>query len=65
MIGLSTLTIIKGEEFRFCSDCNSDVIVHCQEDYFDDYEDVSDNYDGSMAHRQIVNQHLLSHYKNK
>lgn len=54
-----------GEEFRFCADCNSDVIVHCQEDYFDDYEDVSDNYDGSMAHRQIVNQHLLSHYKNK
>jgi len=54
-----------GDEFRFCGDCNSDVIVNCDEDYFDDFEDVSDNYDGSMAHKEIVNNHLLSYYKNK
>ena len=54
-----------GDEFRFCGDCNSDVIVKYEDDDFDDFEDVSDNYDGSMAHKQIVNSHLASYYKNK
>ena len=54
-----------GDEFRFCGDCNSDVIVNYEEDDYDDFEDVSDNYDGSMAHKQIVNSHLTSYYKNK
>ena len=30
-----------------------------------DYEDISDNYDGSMKHKQIVNKYLTNYNKNK
>ena len=30
-----------------------------------DYEDISDNYDGSMKHKQIVNEYLTNYQKNK
>jgi hypothetical protein len=30
-----------------------------------DYEDISDNYDGSMQHKQIVNKYLTDYHKNK
>tara|TARA_R110002051_G_scaffold85502_2_gene150697 strand:+ start:260 stop:1330 length:1071 start_codon:yes stop_codon:yes gene_type:complete len=53
-----------GKNFRYCSDCCSDVMVNSKED-FDDYEDISDSYDGSMEHKTIVNNHLNSYYKNK
>ena len=30
-----------------------------------DYEDVSDNYDGSMRHKSIVNEYLTNYQKTK
>jgi tripeptide aminopeptidase len=30
-----------------------------------EYEDISDNYDGSMKHKQIVNEYLTNYQKNK
>tara|TARA_Y100000401_G_scaffold5806_1_gene3976 strand:+ start:12757 stop:13842 length:1086 start_codon:yes stop_codon:yes gene_type:complete len=57
--------------YKFCPDCDSDILS--ADDYeekawnnsFDDYEDISDNYDGSMKHKAIVNQYLTNYNKNK
>ena len=65
-----------GNDYRFCPDCVSDIF--CSETEGDtktwnesfgikeiDYEDISDNYDGSMKHKSIVNEYLINHKKNK
>ena len=60
-------------ECRYCPDCQSDILLEMKdvpdpnqiEIALDDYEDVSDNYDGSMKHKQIVNQYLTNYQKNK
>jgi len=60
--------------YKFCPDCNSDILS--AEDYeekaWDDsfvdesnYDDISDSYDGSIKHKQIVNQYLIDYNKNK
>ena len=57
--------------YKFCPDCESDILCDSEKelqdwnDSFDDYEDVSDNYDGSMEHRAIVNKYLANYKKNK
>ena len=55
-----------GDEFRYCDDCRSDVIVNHDLEYTD-YEDLNDSYDGSMRHKEIVNSYLTKtpNYKNK
>jgi tripeptide aminopeptidase len=59
------------EEWRFCPDCNSDIMLEETNDPnqikidYDEYEDISDNYDGSMKHKQIVNKYLTDYHKNK
>jgi hypothetical protein len=56
-----------GDDYRYCSDCCSDISCKVEEEDYDQYEDVSDNYDGSMEHREIVNSYLTKtpYYKNK
>jgi|TARA_R110000803_G_scaffold23164_1_gene57071 hypothetical protein len=56
-----------GDEFRYCGDCCSDVMCKTEEVEYSQFEDVSDNYDGSMEHRDIVNSYLnkTPYYKNK
>ena len=60
-----------GDDYAYCPDCISDIYVGENEvevdpnqakiDY-NDYEDVSDNYDGSMEHRSLVNRYLTDHW---
>ena len=51
--------------YKFCPDCNSDILL-IDESYDDaEYEDVSDNYDGSMEHKSIVNKYLTNYAKTK
>ncbi len=64
--GFNSLTESKFDGYKFCPDCNSDIALLQNED--DDsndieYEDVSDNYDGSMKHRALVNKYLTSYAK--
>lgn len=75
--GCKTLKESSFKGYKFCPDCNSDIL--CAEDYEekawndsfssvgdkDDYEDISDSYDGSTKHKQIVNQYLIDYNKNK
>jgi tripeptide aminopeptidase len=57
-----------GENYRWCHGCNSEVYYAKPESDIDpnqteiDYDDVSDNYDGSMKHKQYVNKILDKHY---
>jgi tripeptide aminopeptidase len=59
------------DDWRFCPDCCSDIQLTTTEEPKDpnqmeiDYEDISDNYDGSIKHKQIVNQYLINYQKNK
>ena len=63
-----------GDEYAYCPDCISDIYVGEKEDDidpnqveidYDEYEDISDNYDGSMEHRSIVNKYLTDHWSKK
>tara|TARA_R100000655_G_scaffold39753_1_gene75089 strand:- start:2959 stop:3750 length:792 start_codon:yes stop_codon:yes gene_type:complete len=66
-----------GIDYRYCPDCLSDIYVGDDEitdpnqieieydDYDDEYEDVSDNYDGSMKHKEVVNRYLTDHWSKK
>ena len=72
--GCKTLKESSFEGYRFCPDCNSDILSaddyeeKAWNDSFvddDDYEDISDSYDGSTKHKQIVNQYLINYNKDK
>ena len=60
-----------GENYRWCHGCNSEVYYGKGEIDIDpnqtqiDYDDIADNYDGSMKHKQVVNTILNKHYKTK
>jgi hypothetical protein len=64
-----------GNDYRYCPDCLSDIYVGDNKEEFvdpnqveidyDDIEDISDNYDGSMKHREIVNRYLTDHWSKK
>ena len=63
-----------GKNYRWCHGCNSEVYYGKGEIDIDpnqtqiDYDDITDNYDGSMKHKQVVNNILNKHYtktKNK
>ena len=64
-----------GDEYAYCPDCISDIYIGEDEKEFidpdqieidyDDYEDISDNYDGSMKHKEIVNRYLTDHWSKK
>tara|TARA_R100000306_G_scaffold62541_1_gene72718 strand:- start:1096 stop:2259 length:1164 start_codon:yes stop_codon:yes gene_type:complete len=64
-----------GKNYRWCHGCNSEVYYGKGEIDIDpnqtqiDYDDVADNYDGSMKHNQAVNKILgmkeNKHYKTK
>jgi len=60
-----------GENYRWCHGCNSEVYYGKGEIDIDpnqtqiDYDDIADNYDGSMKHNQVVNTILNKHYKTK
>ena len=56
-----------GDDYRYCSDCCSDISCKVEGEDYDQYEDISDNYNGSMEHREIVNSYLTKtpYYKNK
>ena len=74
--GCSNIIPSQFKDYKYCSDCESDIMISDEEkevrDYNDsygaddvDFEDVSDGYDGSMEHRSIVNKYLTSYAKNK
>ena len=62
-----------GEGYAYCPDCLSDIYKGEVEEKEEvdpnqqeiDYEDISDNYDGSMEHKTIVNNYLTDYYKKK
>jgi tripeptide aminopeptidase len=60
-----------GKNYRWCHGCNSEVYYGKGEIDIDpnqtqiDYDDIADNYDGSMKHKQVVNTILNKHYKTK
>lgn len=66
-----------GDEYAYCPDCISDIYVGMEENEYaevdpnqveidyNEYEDVEENYDGSMEHKSIVNRYLTDYWSKK
>jgi hypothetical protein len=54
-----------GDEFVYCPDCLSDIVVSKETTDKEEQEDISDDYDGSMEHNSMVNEYINKWAKTK